>query len=99
MAKAFGHAAEITIDRYGFEGLRCAGKILRILNPPPNKCELTVWNLAPGTRKEIEELRTSDRGIPVKIKVGYTEQLIQVWLGDLRTAISVREPPDWKTLL
>lgn len=99
MAKAFVHEAEITIDRYGVEGLRCAGKILRTLKPAPNKCELTVWNLAPGTRKEIEELRTSERGIPVKIKIGYTGQLTQVWLGDLRTAISVREPPDWKTLL
>jgi hypothetical protein len=95
--------AEVTVDRFGVERLRCAGKIVRTLKKAPNTCELDIWNLSRDTRGAIEELRpnkNSKRGIPVKVRLGYEGQpLTQVWLGDLRTAISLHEPPEWRTLL
>src|SRR5688572_31732863 len=105
---AFGHVAEIDVDRFGVEGLRCVGKITRTIKETPNSCERSIYNLNAETRAAIEELQPkedSKRGIPVRIRVGYEDEikaggsLFQLWLGDLRSGISIHEPPNWRTIL
>lgn len=100
---SFGHVAEVDVDRFGVERLRCVGKITKTLKPAPNTCELSIYNLNADTRAALEEIRPkadSKRGIPVRIRVGYEgEPLNQIWLGDLRTVISLHEPPEWRTIL
>lgn len=100
---AFGHVAEIDVGTFGVEKLRAYFRIAKTLKVAPNTCELSIYNLNADTRAAIQELAPKEndkRGIPVRIRAGYeNEDLFQVWLGDLRTAISIHEPPDWRTIL
>lgn len=61
------------------------------LSPP------TRAGSALASKKEKEHRAT--KGIPVKIEAGYGDELSLLWLGDLRTARSERNGPDWITVL
>ncbi len=49
--------------------------------------------------KKKEKQHQATKGIPVKIEAGYGADMSLLWLGDLRTAVSVYEKPDWITKL
>jgi len=50
-------------------------------------------------KQKVAARKQATKGIPVKIEAGLGEEadLSLLWLGDLRTAHSVREGPDWVT--
>src|SRR5690606_21032502 len=96
-------SASVTINTIKLAGHRCVFRVEKTLKPEPNTCELSVWNLNEDQRSELEELRPKDkqakRGIPCQIEVGYQDELSLIWLGDLRTVESLRDGPDWVTVL
>ncbi len=70
-------------------------RVHKSLKPEPNTAELTVFNLNPAHRSALEQLKTAS----VLIEAGYEGGTSTLFLGDLRTAISVDEGPDIVTKL
>lgn len=104
MATLFRRAWKVTVDTIEFTGLDVAFKVEKTLKLTPNTCELHIWNLTEDHRAQLEQLRPRDgqkatRGIPCRIEAGYQDAMSLIWLGDLRTAVTTREGPDWVTRL
>lgn len=98
----FGRESQITIGNLELTGHRAVFSIVKTLEPEPNSCDLTVYNLNPSQRAELQELQPkkgATRGIPVRIEAGYKEGKSLLWLGDLRTVSSVTDGPNWVTRL
>lgn len=92
---------KVAIDTIEFEDLDCSFKTEKTLKPAPNNCDLTVYNLTADHRSQLEQLSATSKkavaGIPCKIEAGYKAGTSLLWLGDLRTAQTTREGPDWVT--
>lgn len=92
---------DVTVDTIQFQNLDGSFKVDKTLKPAPNNCELTIFNLSPPHRAQLEQLsaksKTATGRIACKIDAGYAAGMTQIWLGDLRTAQTTREGPDWVT--
>lgn len=62
---------------------------------PPTKAISSVAN----KKVRLAARKQATQGIPVKIEAGYGGDNSLLWLGDIRTAHSVKEGPDWVTIL
>lgn len=69
-------------------------KIEKTLGKEPNKCEVTVTNLAPTTRADVER-----KPLLVRLEVGYEsiDNVEQIFAGDCRKASTARSGVDWNT--
>jgi len=85
---------ELTTDAPG-GSLDVAFSVTKSLKPEPNTAEIQIWNLNPDHRSQLEEAEQ----VPVSIEAGYEGETAQLFLGNLRTAISAREGPDIVTTL
>lgn len=76
----------------------------------PNTCDLKLYNLSDNSRKAIEQSSqtspsvTSPPGLPttftpVKIEAGYKGNMPTIFLGEMRSAQTVTEGPDFVTEL
>lgn len=104
MTRLFDRRVTVTVDTLQFSGLDVAFKVEKDLKAKPNTCELSIWNLTPDHQAQLEQLAPKDKkqatkGIPCQIDAGYKDAASLIWLGDLRTADTVREGPDWITHL
>lgn len=92
---------DVTVDTIQFQNLDGSFKVDKTLKPAPNNCELTIFNLSPPHRAQLEQLSAKSKSaagrIACKIDAGYAAGMTQIWLGDLRTAQTTREGPDWVT--
>jgi hypothetical protein len=107
----FGRACRVVVGaavgavRAGLrvDGHRVAFRVEKTLDPKPNQCEVSIWNLSKTQRRQIAELQPKAgeaRGIPVLIEAGYKDPgPKQIFSGDLRTAYSEREGADWVTTI
>lgn len=94
------HHVDITIDTLRLQGHRVAFTVEKTLTEEPNVCEVAIWNLNEEHRAQLEELerkKEAKRGIPARIEAGYKEGFSQIWFGDLRSAKSEYDKPDWVT--
>lgn len=104
MTRLFQREVAVTVDTIRFTGLDCAFRVEKTTKVQPNTCELSIWNLTRDHQSQLEQLvpRTktqATQGIPCQIEAGYKDAVSLVWLGDLRTADTVREGADWVTHL
>lgn len=102
--RLFDRRITVTVDTIEFTGLDCAFRVEKTLKPQPNTCQLSIWNLTEEHQAQLEQLgkkgkQPATTGIPCKIEAGYKDATSLIWLGDLRTADTVREGPDWITHL
>jgi hypothetical protein len=102
--RLFDRRVTVTVDTIEFTGLDCAFKVEKTLKAQPNTCELSIWNLSEEHQAQLEQLGKKGKGpattgIPCKIDAGYADGTSLIWLGDLRTADTVRDGPDWVTHL
>lgn len=98
----FGRWARLTIDTIqitsapGRAALAFGFSVQKTLKPQPNKAEITIRNLNPDHRMQLEKLGE----VPVKIEAGYGEEgeaASMLFLGNLRSAHTLREGPDLVT--
>src|SRR6187402_756223 len=82
----------VTVDTIQFSDLDCNFKVEKTLKPAPNNLELTIYNLNPEHRGQLEQMtpkgKQPTRGIACEIVAGYKAGTSQIWLGDLRTGHS-----------
>lgn len=76
----------------------------------PNTCDLKIWNLSPNSRKSIEQASQPVKSVaaapgapntvvPVKIEAGYEGNMSTIFLGEMRSAQTVRDGDDFVTEL
>jgi len=82
-------------DDAGSPGLRIVGKISKSNQKEPNTAEVTIYNLAPTTRSQLQQ-----KGLRVLVEAGYREAgLARVFLGDSRSTDHKRNDADMVTLI
>lgn len=82
-------------DAQGAGGLDVKFSIKRNLKAQPNTCDLTIYNLNPDHRSQIEQKKVAR----VQVEAGYQSGTSVLFVGDLRTSLSVWEGPDCITSL
>lgn len=99
----FDRKIAITIDTLEITDLDCSFTVEKTIKKAPNNADLTIWNLNPDHRAQLEQLRAknkqSTKGIACSIVAGYAAGTSQIFLGDLRTVETTRQGPDWSTHL
>ena len=90
----FKRDARLVVGNFDVTGLRFGFNVTKHLRKEPNTAKVTVYNLAPERRKELENLKGK---IPVKLIAGYEGATFVVFLGLLDAATSTLEGPDWVT--
>lgn len=98
-------AWRVRVDTLRFTGLDISFDVEKSLRREPNKCTLRVLNLSADHRRQLEQLNTTRKRGPGRIRVeleaGYRETgMSMVFRGDLRTALSTQEDDGtWVTTL
>jgi len=101
MPEAFLRTFRVNVGGVQFESnvqrpLRFAFSIDRDSTKQANNVQVAVWNLNPQTRADLEK----PKFVPVRIETGYeSTDLSQIFLGNLRSAESIKEGTDVKTIL
>lgn len=78
----------------GAISLRTAFSVERDKSPEPNNAEVAVWNLSADSRASLEQ---EQKGVSVRLSVGYGEDPQQIFFGVLRHVRSLKEKSDWIT--
>lgn len=103
MSELFRRSWKVQVDTLDVSALDLEFKILTTIKPFPNKCVLTLWNLNADHRAQIlKRNRPSEKkiqGVPVQVEAGYINNTAVLFRGDLREAVSQRDPTDWKTVM
>lgn len=95
----------IRVDKYVVTGLHVTADVERTTKHEPNKCALSIYNLAQSTREALNALSlkpkksgTQNGRIQVEIEAGYrTLGSSLVFRGDCRTCVSTKSGADWIT--
>lgn len=72
--------------------IRVVFHVEKNLHSEPNTCELSIFNLAERTRKELQH-----KPLWVRIDAGYEGEERRLFSGDVRWAESTRDRVDWET--
>jgi hypothetical protein len=105
---AFGRIARIVVGTRELvkgdasSGLRVVFSVEKSLKPEPNKAEIKIYNLAPASRKAVEQddPTSTKKVIPVQIDAGYAGTGVStIFLGNLREAFSTSEGSDVVTTI
>lgn len=91
----FKRVIRVVIDTIEIKDLDMVFAIKKNLKPEPNTCDLKVYNLNPTNRSAIEQKGSA----AVLIEAGYEQGTSILFLGDLRTSISVTAGEDIITAL
>lgn len=97
MSEIFGRICRVTVDGYAVEGLRVGFTIEKTLKPQPNTAEISIYNLARGTREKLHR----KAGVRVVVEAGYKDTgLVTIFVGEMREAFSRPERDgSWVTVL
>jgi hypothetical protein len=93
--RMFDRFYEIQVDTVVISDLDVAFKATKTLKKEPNTLELTVFNLNPDHRDQLQQVKNP----VVQIEAGYKEKSGVIFLGDVRNVSSQYVPPDWETVL
>lgn len=96
-ALIFDRRARVTVNGLSVDGLRVRFQIQKDLTRAPNQCEVSIYNLARGTRERFHH----DRKVPVVVEAGYRDTGLSVlFAGEMREAFSRADPDgSWVTVL
>lgn len=91
----FRRTLQVQVENVLFQDLDVTFNIVRTLEKEPNSCELRVFNLNLEHRNELAKLQD----VFVSVQAGYEGEVSEIFKGDLRTAYSERDGPDWITTI
>lgn len=70
--------------------LDCTFKVKKHLKAEPNSCEVAIYNLSANSRALLE----IPKKLVLRLEAGYPDAVAQLYLGEIRSAQSVREGAD-----
>lgn len=91
----YGRVYSLQIGTMLIDELDLSFTAVRTLEKEPNTLELTIYNLSPTRRAQIQKNPINT----VQLTAGYTSKTGVIFFGDLREGSSVYEKPDWVTTL
>jgi hypothetical protein len=94
----FRRAAKLNVQGRVLEGLDFEFQVVRSLKSSQNTCDVKMYNLAPATRKFLQE---QTKGVILELLAGYQQQspMPRIFLGQLRQITTERDGADWVTLI
>lgn len=92
MAQLFDRKVVVYVDSLKVTDLRVQFKIEKSLAREPNCSEVSIWNLAPATRAQMQK-----KGAKVIVEAGYDKTLGQIFYGQSRTIDHARDGASWVT--
>lgn len=103
MTRLFGRAVKIVADTIeivkdptsAVQSLDVAFSVDKDLKKAPNTAQVKIWNLNRDHQDQLAQLEK----VPVSIEAGYQDQLALLYLGNMRSAYTVREGPDLVTII
>jgi len=93
--RLFDRVVELTVGQTEIRGLAIAFEIEKDLEPEPNPCEITIFNLNPINRTTLSKYQR----VPVILKAGYLDSLGVIFQGDMIRCNHIKEGASWKTTL
>ncbi len=97
----YNRVCSLVIGKEGGEGkelsgLRISFSIEKGSTKSPNKCSCRIWNMNDSTREQVSVI-----GNVLILKAGYSEDIgaVQIFAGTVIRALTVREGPDWVTVI
>lgn len=105
MARQYIRAWRVTVDTLRFTGLDISFEVEKSTKREPNKCLLRVMNLSQDHRRQLEQLNTTRKKGPGRIRceleAGFRDPGPSlIFRGDLRTALSEQgEDGTWTTTI
>lgn len=91
----FDRVCKVIVGGLEISNLDLSFSVSKDLTPKPNKAEIKIWNLTEAHRSAIEQMKD----VPCLIEAGYKAGTSNIFLGDLRSSLTVIEGPDWVTSL
>lgn len=91
----FRRKIRVVVNTIDVNGLTVQTVIKKNLKAEPNTCDLKIYNLNASHRSELEQLKTAS----VLVEAGYEGGTSTLFIGDLRTSVSVKEGADYITSL
>jgi hypothetical protein len=91
----FKREIRVIVDTLDITGLDVKAVIKSNLRPEPNTCDLQIINLNRDHRSQLEQKKSA----VVQIEAGYENATSVLFVGNLRTSLSVEEGPDIITSL
>lgn len=91
----FGKRYRLQVDDFRFEGLDIRFAVERTLKPSPNNATITIRNLNPTHRKQLQEL---DEPF-VRLEAGWADGIWEVFQGNLRDVTTHRTGTTWETVI
>jgi hypothetical protein len=85
----------LQVDTVVINELDIAFSVTKTLRKEPNTLELTIFNLNPEHRNQLQKAKDP----VVQLEAGYAEKSGVIFLGDVRHVSSSYEKPDWVTTL
>lgn len=82
-----GRKWKVSLADFSFDGLDCDFSIEKSLQPEPNSCSLTVFNLSERHRKQLEELNLYDPRKGSRAPGGGAQSAKTIRAGRIRTTI------------
>ncbi len=82
------------IERIVITDLRITFSIKKGSGKEPNTCEVSIFNLAEATRRQLET-----KPLLIELVAGHDNEFHHLFTGDLRFGSSTFVSPDWKTTL
>lgn len=98
--RLFGRSLRVVVSTIQIEGLRVAFDIVKTIEPEPNTCVLSIYNLNETRRGQLSTLATNKILIPVAVEAGYVEgPTEQLYLGAARRVYSRYDGADIVTTI
>lgn len=93
MTQLFRRAWNVTIGDVVVSDLAMAFQVKKTLKKEPNTAEIAIYNLSDENRKKL----TESTKYPLRIEAGYIGGISQIYLGEVRSAFTTIEGPDYVT--
>jgi hypothetical protein len=90
--RLYDRRVSVTVGDRRIQDLRCVFKVEKTSKPEPSKLDLTIYNLSPASRAQLQS-----RGTPVVVEGGYADRVGLVFSGQSRTIDHAHAGPDWLT--
>jgi hypothetical protein len=91
----FDRVYKLRVDKIETDSLDITFRVSKTLKTEPNTLELTIMNLNPDHRQQLQETKDP----VVQLEAGYKAKSGVIFLGDVRDVHSEYQAPDWVTTI
>lgn len=88
--KFYGRRYKLTVGTLEVSALDIKFQVTKSTKPQPNTCEVQIWNLSAEHRAQL----ATPKALPMRLEAGYKEGMAIIYLGEVRSLVSMVEGSD-----